>query len=94
MRAARFLTCRMPRPAIRTSLAFFKMLCDFANEIAEEGFTSPLGQLMFLGQSRSKVFECNGRLSFGRSDRFLCFNWQRHDGFPPKSAKCAFEGKI
>jgi hypothetical protein len=48
--------------------------------------------LMLLGQVRSKMLKCNGRLSFG-SGRFLCFTWQRHDGFPPKSAECAVESR-
>ena len=46
-----------------------------ADEIAEEGFTCPFRQLMFLGQGRSKMPERNGTLGFGRSGWFLCFTW-------------------
>jgi hypothetical protein len=41
MRAARFLTCKMPRPANTDSFAFLEMLGDKADEIAEQGFTGP-----------------------------------------------------
>jgi hypothetical protein len=37
------------------SFALLKMLCDNADEIAEEGFTRPFRQLMLLGQGRSKM---------------------------------------
>ena len=33
------------------------MLCDHADQVAEDGFASPFRQLMLLGQSRSKMFD-------------------------------------
>ena len=56
------------------SFALFKMLCDFANEIAEEGFTSPLRQLMLLGQGRSKMLERNGRLVLAAAGDFAALS--------------------
>jgi hypothetical protein len=48
------------------------MLCDYANEIAEEGFPCPLGQMMFLGQGRGKMFARNRTVGFGCSARVFC----------------------
>ena len=36
------------------SFAFLEMLCDYSDQVAEDGFTSPLRQMIFLGQGRSK----------------------------------------
>jgi hypothetical protein len=40
-------------------------------EIAEESFTSPLRQLMLLGQGLCKMLERNGRLYFGAAAGFF-----------------------
>jgi hypothetical protein len=48
------------------------MLCDNADEAAEEGFTCSFRQLMLLGQSRGKVLERNGTAGFGCSGWVLC----------------------
>lgn len=37
------------------SFALLKMLCDNADEIAEEGFTRPFRQLMLLATFRRKI---------------------------------------
>jgi hypothetical protein len=55
------------------SFALFQVLCNHADEIAEEGCTSPFRQMMFLGQGRSKMLEGNGTVGFGRSNWFVCF---------------------
>jgi hypothetical protein len=43
------------------------MLRDQADEIAQEGFTSPLGQLMLHGQRGRKMLEGDGATVLGRS---------------------------
>ena len=65
IRAARFLTCKIPRPAIRIRSPF-EVLGDKADEIAEKGFTCPFRQMMLLGQHGSKMLERNDTLGLGR----------------------------
>jgi hypothetical protein len=55
VQAARFLTLQDTEARITDSFALLKMLCENADEIAEEGFTRPFRQLMLLGQGRSKM---------------------------------------
>ena len=94
MRAARFLTCRMPRPAMTDAFALLEMLCDQADEIAEEGFTSPLRQLMLLGQGRCKMLERNGRLVLAAAAGFFAALDSVMMISLLEARNCAFGGKI
>ena len=67
MRAARFLNLQDAETRNTNSFALLEMLCDFADEIAEEGFTGPLRQLMLLGQGRCKMLSVTGRLALAAS---------------------------
>ena len=42
IRAGRFLTCKMAKPAILIFFAFLEMLGDLLNEVSKECFTLPL----------------------------------------------------
>ena len=51
-------------------LALLEMLRDQADEIAEEGFTSPLRKLMLLGQRGRKMLEGNGAAGLATAGDF------------------------
>ena len=53
IRAARLRTCRMPRPAIRMRLPFFRCFVHEADRTAEYFFRLPLGHFMPLGERPS-----------------------------------------
>ena len=66
MRAARFLNLQDAETRNADSFALLKMLCDGADEIAEDGFTCSFRQLMFLGQGRRKMLERHRTTGLGR----------------------------
>jgi hypothetical protein len=65
MRAARFLTCKMPRPAIRTRSPF--LFGDQADQIVEHGLPAALGHLVFGGQTCREMFQGDGSADLGGS---------------------------
>src|SRR5262249_35512253 len=70
------------------SFALLEMFGDQADEIAEDGFTSPFCYLVLLRQGRCKMLERDGAAGLGRSRWFRAFVC--HDGYPPLCAECAY----
>src|SRR3974377_1431615 len=65
MRAARFRTLQDAETGNANSFALLEMLCDGADEIAEDGFTCSFRQLMLLRQDRCKILERHRPTGFG-----------------------------
>ena len=58
---------------MRTWPRFLRCFVMIPTRIAEQVFTCPFRQLMFLGQGRGKMLEGNGTAGFGRKGWFVRF---------------------
>jgi hypothetical protein len=59
MRAARFLICKMPSPAIRIRSSFFKCLVIRVTRLSRKFAPRPFRQLVLFGQACGELVERN-----------------------------------